>query len=79
MYIITRHTIETNEILILGYDLENNESAYMRCFNLIMDDINESELQNTTTVMIEKTYIKVFYRTWSGKYLLYNYEIHLED
>ena len=79
MYIITRLDIETNEIIILGYDCQHDESAYMRCFNLIMADVESITDYNISTQIMDKTFIKVFYRTWTGKYLMYDYELHLEN
>lgn len=77
MFIVTRHTILNDDIEILNYEDEDNDITYNKCFNCIMDEIDDYKTEHTTIKIINKNFISVYINGFLyGKHHMYNYEIH---
>ena len=77
MYIVSKHTVYNNDIEIIHYEEETDDSTYNKCFNCIMDEIETYKDDNISVKIINKNFISVFGNGYLyGKYHIYNYEIH---
>lgn len=77
MYIVSKHTIYDNTIEILTFEEESDDITYNKCFNVIMDDIDDYKTDNISIKIIHKNLIHVFGNGYLyGKHFLHAYEIH---